>query len=63
MSKTNSSRQLSMSFRHRLEESSHLLRERANTVSYRATSPLPPLLVRNSSCCALDRLGPQKHWL
>uniref|UniRef100_A0AC35GPB1 G-protein coupled receptors family 1 profile domain-containing protein n=1 Tax=Panagrolaimus sp. PS1159 TaxID=55785 RepID=A0AC35GPB1_9BILA len=69
MSKTNSSRQLSISFRQRLEESSHLLRERANTytrgdVAYRGTtSPLPPMLVRNSSCCALDRLGPQKHWL
>uniref|UniRef100_A0AC34Q5T5 G-protein coupled receptors family 1 profile domain-containing protein n=1 Tax=Panagrolaimus sp. JU765 TaxID=591449 RepID=A0AC34Q5T5_9BILA len=62
MSKTNSSRQLSMSFRQRLEENSHLIRERANTVSYRATSPMP-VLVRNSSCCALDRLVPQKHWL
>ncbi|KAE9550647.1 hypothetical protein FO519_006141 [Halicephalobus sp. NKZ332] len=63
MSKTNSSRQLSMSFRQRLEENGHLIRERANTVSYRATSPMPPVLVRNSSCCALDRLVPQKHWL
>uniref|UniRef100_A0A7E4VFG9 G_PROTEIN_RECEP_F1_2 domain-containing protein n=1 Tax=Panagrellus redivivus TaxID=6233 RepID=A0A7E4VFG9_PANRE len=62
MSKTNSSRQLSISFRQRLEENGHLLRERANTVSYRATSSMPTL-VRNSSCCALDQLGPQKHWL
>lgn len=44
LSKTNSSRQLSLSFRHRLEESSHMIRERASTISYRATTPTMPSL-------------------
>ncbi|KAH7730614.1 Protein F54E4.2 [Aphelenchoides avenae] len=61
VSKTNSSRQLSMTFRQRLEEST-MIRERAHTMSYRATTPIPPL-VRNSSCCALDELTTKKHWL
>ncbi|KAI6198234.1 hypothetical protein M3Y99_01894900 [Aphelenchoides fujianensis] len=61
LSKTNSSRQLSLSFRQRLEESSHMIRERANTYSYRATTPVPPPLARNASFAALDLLMPGKN--
>ena len=62
LSKTNSSRQLSISFRHKLEEGSHLIRERASTISYRVATPVPPL-ARNSSCCALDTVSAEKQWL
>ncbi|KAI6176044.1 G protein-coupled receptor [Aphelenchoides bicaudatus] len=55
LSKTNSSRQLSISFKQRLEESSHMLRERSATMSYRPTTPLPKI-ERNSSCDALNLL-------
>ncbi|CAD5228151.1 unnamed protein product [Bursaphelenchus xylophilus] len=59
LSKTNSSRQLSISFRQRLEESQHLIRERSSTISYRATTPIPTL-ARNSSCNALNELIPDR---
>ncbi|CAD5221597.1 unnamed protein product [Bursaphelenchus okinawaensis] len=59
LSKTNSSRQLSISFRQRLEESQHLIRERSSTISYRATTPVPQL-ARNSSCHALNELIPDR---
>ncbi|KAI6187422.1 hypothetical protein M3Y98_00241800 [Aphelenchoides besseyi] len=63
LSKTNSSRQLSLSFRQRLEENSHMIRERANTYSYyRTSSPIPQqILARNASCAALDQLVPGKY--
>ncbi|KAI6214379.1 hypothetical protein M3Y94_00261300 [Aphelenchoides besseyi] len=64
LSKTNSSRQLSISFRQRLEESSHMIRERANTYSYyRTSSPIPQQqkMARNASCAALDQLLPGKY--
>lgn len=62
LSKTNSSRQLSLSFRRQLEESSHMIRirERASTMSYRASTPLPRIQ-RNSSFGGLDQLMPGKY--
>ncbi|CAJ0959111.1 unnamed protein product, partial [Mesorhabditis belari] len=66
LSKTNSSRQLSISAR-RLEECPAITpRERSHTMSYRVATPIP-LLTRNSSCINLDSTceSPQtpKHWL
>uniref|UniRef100_A0AC35U8I5 G_PROTEIN_RECEP_F1_2 domain-containing protein n=1 Tax=Rhabditophanes sp. KR3021 TaxID=114890 RepID=A0AC35U8I5_9BILA len=53
--KTNSSRQLSISVRVRIEESAHLIRERSSTISYRASSPtLHVNMVRNASFCVVD---------
>ncbi|CAJ0573001.1 unnamed protein product, partial [Mesorhabditis spiculigera] len=52
LSKTNSSRQLSISVR-RLEECPAITpRDRAHTMSYRATTPVP-MMTRNSSCIDL----------
>ncbi|GMS96882.1 hypothetical protein PENTCL1PPCAC_19057 [Pristionchus entomophagus] len=62
LSKTSSSRQLSISAR-RLEESPNIItRERSHTVSYRATTPVP-LLTRNSSCILLDQCESPDNWL
>ncbi|GMT25248.1 hypothetical protein PFISCL1PPCAC_16545 [Pristionchus fissidentatus] len=62
LSKTSSSRQLSISAR-RLEESPNIItRERSHTVSYRATTPVP-LLTRNSSCILLDQCESPTNWL
>ncbi|CAI4228198.1 unnamed protein product [Auanema sp. JU1783] len=60
LSKASSSRQLSLSIRRLEENPSIILRERSNTVSYRATTPVP-VLTRNSSCIILDSLSDTKR--
>uniref|UniRef100_A0A1I7WMH6 G_PROTEIN_RECEP_F1_2 domain-containing protein n=1 Tax=Heterorhabditis bacteriophora TaxID=37862 RepID=A0A1I7WMH6_HETBA len=62
LSKTSSSRQLSISIR-RLEDNPSIIpRERSNTVSYRVTTPVP-VLTRNSSCILLEQGENIRDWV